>query len=514
MALTLEGLAGITDTELQTFVMEEFECMLIVDSSVKDLIDYLPSVSCTPCNHDFIEEVMAALFADRISQIADTYGFHDSIENAGSAWKTALENSASNSKAIAEAQNIYHSLYCQKAGNKTQGVIFQDYINDTQGNWKEVYEEYLKSNEFINELWGKKETSITEFWACANSSLYKLARLEKNECPKTTAPSNAVSRVVDYWKKTGVALPQGFEWDELKNLSWLLRQQFTLVANIIGQDKSFTDLLDRNISRWQAGYRVETESSYGAGYASSVQLEVHGEPILNWLQSSGKKYFTRPNKVYNETRHSPGSDEHSCFTAGTMILLADGSQAPIEMLQGGEMLRTAFGGTAVHTGLRVISHLHGDYLLYGMELVNEMGQICRIEPFVTAGHMFMTDHGWKAVIPEIAKEENPFCQAGRLARGDILYRMKEDGNGYESLTLLRLLSRQACEGEAVYDVHIAGGEANYHANRFLVALNYPVYTARRLINAFEPVLAAHAVQPKQIYGVLQEMNEWIGGYEL
>ena len=513
MTLTLEGLTGITDTVLRAFVMEEFKRMLIVNSSVKDLMDQVPAVSCTPCNRAFVEKVMAALFADRISTIKDVYGFHDSIENADQAWKTALQNSASNTDAIAEAQNIYHSRYCDMAQNQAQQVSFRNYVQDTQENWKETYEAYLKTNEFIQELWGKCEINVAEFWSCANGSLYKLARLEKNERPSAAAPSAAVGRVVDCWKSTGATLPKGFQWEELKNFSWLLRQQFSLVAGNIQPDDWFTNLLDSNICRWQAGYRIKTESSYGSGYASSVQLEVHGEPILNWLKSSGKTYFTKPDRVYNETRHHTGSGEHSCFIAGTQILLADGCEASIETLHKGDTLRTAFGGSAVYTGICVVSHLQREHLLYGMELANETGQNCRIEPFVTAGHMFMTDHGWKAVVPEIAKEENPFCKAGRLVPGDFLYRMKEDGSGYETLRLLGLLSRQAYEGETVYDVHIADGQANYHANRFLVAFNYPVYTVRRLSESFEPVLAAHGMQPRQVNEVLQEMNAWMGGYE-
>lgn len=94
------------------------------------------------------------------------------------------------------------------------------------------------------------------------------------------------------------------------------------------------------------------------------------------------------------------------------------------------------------------------------------------KPFFTAGHIFHTTSGLRAVEPSIAKSENPWLDVNALAPGHVLYRHRENGQGYE-LVEIKHISREHVEDVQVYGVHLREGHRSYHANGYLVAVNYP-----------------------------------------
>ena len=512
MELTLTILDEIWDDNLRNYIHTEFENMMLNDDSVRDLLDHVPTAMCQPVNKDFIKQVICAIFAYKISTINDSYGFHDSIDStkAYNNFKSYLQNSSQNTNAIQEAQNIYHTLFPTYATHPQNGICFHDFLQKDRDSWKQQFQEYLKSNSWITQLWAKYAISSDLFCHCASLSLYKLARLESDDPPSDTRPSLAVSDIVQHWESTMKKMPIG-TWKELKNLSWILKQQFTLVYGFFTFDREgdrLGTILGDNITRWQAGYRTKTQSSITTGYASDVTLEIHGEPILNWLQTTGKIYFTHPDKVYNERRHSVNE---CCFLAGTKITKEDMSEVPIEELKPHDRILNAFGSSALQTDMKVYTTLQKGISLYGMMLETNDGTVETIPPFVTGGHLFMTPDGWKAILPSIAQEENAFRHPLPLTQGDILYRICPNGQ-YETVKIQKILSRPSYEGEIVYDVHLVEGQANYHANSFLVAFNYPVYTPQRIWQSFSANFPNQPKVHQTIHALLQEMDEWMADY--
>lgn len=99
----------------------------------------------------------------------------------------------------------------------------------------------------------------------------------------------------------------------------------------------------------------------------------------------------------------------TCFIAGTMVVMADGSEKPIEEVQVGEKLKGRDGEIsevlALHRPLLGAQHL---YAINGSR------------HFVTDGHPFMTREGWKAMNVEIAELANPGLVVGPLRAGDVL----------------------------------------------------------------------------------------------
>ena len=512
MELTLTILDEIWDDTLRNYIHTEFENMMLNDDSIKNLLDHVPTAKCSPVNKNFVKQVICAIFAYKIYTIKDSYGFYASIDStkAYNDFKSYLQNSSQNTNAIQEAQNIYHLLFPTYATHPKNSVCFRDFLQKDRDSWKQQFQNYLKSDSWLTQLWAKYSNSPDLFCHCASLSLYKLARLESDNLPTDIQPSPAVSDVVQYWKSTMKKIPIG-EWEELINLSWILKQQFTLVYGFFTFDREgdrLGTILGDNIIRWQAGYRIKSQSSITTGYASDVTLEIHGEPILNWLQTTGKLYFTQPDKIYNERRHSVNE---CCFLAGTKITKEDMSEVSIERIKSYDRILNAFGLSALQTNIKVYTILKKGISLFGMILETNDGKIEIIPPFVTGGHLFMTTDGWKAILPSIAQEENAFRHPLPLTQGDILYRICPNGE-YETVKIQKILSRPSYEGEIVYDVHIVEGQANYHANRFLVAFNYPVYTAQRIWQGFSTNFPNQSQVHQTIHTLIQKMDEWMSDY--
>ncbi len=99
----------------------------------------------------------------------------------------------------------------------------------------------------------------------------------------------------------------------------------------------------------------------------------------------------------------------SCFTAGTLIAMANGTSRPIERVLAGDLV---LGGAGrVNRVMEIERPLLGQRHLYAL---NESAF------FVTAEHPFMTEEGWKSINPSALTAEGSALPVGRLAVGDRL----------------------------------------------------------------------------------------------
>lgn len=106
---------------------------------------------------------------------------------------------------------------------------------------------------------------------------------------------------------------------------------------------------------------------------------------------------------------TPVTTPPCCFTGETLVLMADGSEQPIERVQPGD---SVLGNTGlVNRVLRVMKPLLGRRLLYSLN---------GSTPFVTSEHPFLSDVGWKAIDPKATLEEGCGVQVSRLMVGDRL----------------------------------------------------------------------------------------------
>ncbi|TFK65127.1 hypothetical protein BDN72DRAFT_209785 [Pluteus cervinus] len=208
---------------------------------------------------------------------------------------------------------------------------------------------------------------------------------------------------------------------------------------------------------------------------------ITGQAVANWINQGRQSFnalFTQgaPN-VVNVKNFTTDGPVKSCFIAGTEVVIESGTIA-IELIT---------------EGTRVLTR--ADPAEYGVasdeDVVVSQGApiLCGINDealFFTPGHVFYTTTGLKAVDPTTAKEENPWLDVGRLRPGHILYRLKEDHKTYEHVEVKHIKVEKA-RATKVYGVHLREGQRSYHANGYLVAVNYPEITIKsiaRMLSTF------------------------------
>ncbi len=137
------------------------------------------------------------------------------------------------------------------------------------------------------------------------------------------------------------------------------------------------------------------QSSVMVASSSALALILSTAPVVIDLNDSGIKL----NHAYAES---------SCFVAGTLVRVADGSLVPIEQIKPGDRVLGVNG--QVNIVLGVERRRLGNRRLYRFNGAN---------PFVTAEHPFLASDGkWKSLNPTMTAEENPLLEVSPLQVGD------------------------------------------------------------------------------------------------
>ena len=168
---------------------------------------------------------------------------------------------------------------------------------------------------------------------------------------------------------------------------------------------------------------------------------------------------------------SPATCFTGCFIAGTLIAMADGTSRPIEHVLVGDLVLGNAG--RVNRVSEVLLPMLGQRPLYALNKSNY---------FVTAGHPFMTEEGWKAVDPNAVPAQLSDLRAGRLTVGDRLLTLTTAaipvGGGrasrgdvidvrIETIALQGLVSQPADPATQLYNLRL-DGDHTYFANDLLV----------------------------------------------
>ncbi|MCH7371285.1 hypothetical protein [Aeromonas sp. MR16] len=155
----------------------------------------------------------------------------------------------------------------------------------------------------------------------------------------------------------------------------------------------------------------------------------------------------------------------SCFIAGTRILMADGSERPIDSLQAGERVQDQYG--QVNRILTIERVMLGNRKLYGLN---------HLPPFFTAEHPFLSSRGWAAISPAMTRTELPTLTVLPLFTGMRILCGPTTG----AITGNLALAPQSCEllVESLYSVEcppttalfnlILDGSHSYIANSLIV----------------------------------------------
>jgi hypothetical protein len=162
--------------------------------------------------------------------------------------------------------------------------------------------------------------------------------------------------------------------------------------------------------------------------------------------------------------------EGGCFVSGTRVAMADGTAKPIELVEPGDAVLGRDG--RANRVLDLFRPLLGDRPLHALN---------GGPAFVTAGHPFLTEAGWKAVDPAAAREEVPGLPVGRLAVGDRLLALaaavpvaaggpahaERAAAGREAVALRSVEARRAEPATPLYNLCV-DGDHTYFADGWLV----------------------------------------------
>lgn len=262
-------------------------------------------------------------------------------------------------------------------------------------------------------------------------------------------------------------------------------------------------------SFWKAGIlnaKKTSRESVNLHNGDAIYFLHWGEDLKAWVEDHKEKDFVSKNPNSENIvfeRLDPGPPIGACFTAGTSVICKNGPR-PIEQLIEGDEILTR-GGDTHQWGIRsseTVQHPAPEFL-YGFN---------DDEAFFTSGHVFHTTTGLRAVEPSIAIKENPWLDVGRLQVGHHLLQLDEAGK-YKPVLIVEL-KRAKHTSEFVYGVHLREGLRSYHANGYLVAVNYPEITVSSVAQQLSQIPAKQRLTMLSTLAEIAPLLDRFGGATL
>ncbi|RSL47443.1 hypothetical protein CEP53_009911 [Fusarium sp. AF-6] len=224
-----------------------------------------------------------------------------------------------------------------------------------------------------------------------------------------------------------------------------------------------------------------------------LHFATHGKDLADWYKNHQNELYMNGNvNLNNTTEKKQPEGEYltqpimSCFIAGTRVETSSGSKAIEDLSEGDEILTRAGGAKQWGTRSDEVVENPAPGTLFGFNAE---------APFFTAGHPFYTTTGLRAIDTETALQENPWLEVGQLKPAHVLFRLNAEKE-YELETINSINSSRS-DITSVYGVHLREGLRSYHANGYLVAINYPEITAvsiTRQLWTFPPAERAVMIQ--------------------
>lgn len=456
--LSVEDLYSLSDEKFISIIKGSLISQL-KNSSVKEVFFPNASAPIIPVPEDrnpvgiiySICRIDATAIAVVCSAIARTslYGFNQTIDmnKSDAFWGDWLKNESPDY--TRQLYFTYFDKYCQ---NDSGSCFFADYLNNSPEKWAQQLADHVTTNEFINQTIAKLIASEPNWLVKLNLILYKLHRLDSGQKETVlTKWQSAYSNIQEIWQT------YNYVGDAYLNATIFL--QDVQAAVTVATDAS-----------------TQSISTHGAWVYPYTQ---YGVAVENFLSGRPKDlgFYTgaHPNNYV-----SGGGG--GCFTGDTVVRLFDNQHKPISSIIAGDWVITANKQFAMVSDEKVVTRFKYQIELYGF---NQM------RPFFTAGHCFWTDNGWKAINPNIALSENHQLAVGRLIIGDRVLKLKKSNHSETEWLMIKSFSQTILPpGSPVYGLHLVDGHHSYHANDFLVRMNYPVLTEAKLSHGFSLLTAS------------------------
>ncbi|KAF2197118.1 hypothetical protein GQ43DRAFT_222616 [Delitschia confertaspora ATCC 74209] len=321
--------------------------------------------------------------------------------------------------------------------------------------------------------------SVSHIFAPDQTTNYSVAELTTHALPESNGSGSLspLKEAVDSFSKSAAATSfrslGAALWDAWDNRT----QNFTdaIKSGVNSSVKVSFDPFGSSNNRPVIGFR---QSQYKISF---------GDNILQFMEASRNLdlFYAIPDEG-KRTRITVVNDDVEtmkrvvgCFSPTTQVMTDTGA---VPICQLGEGMRVLTRATPSQFGVvsdeKVEIPVDDSVRLFGFN---------QETPFFTANHVFWTTTGLRAIDPRGAKAENPHLSVGKLGIGHSVY-YSVDGTSYTQVLIQSITSTPA-NCEFVYGVHLREGLRSYHANGYLVHLNYPEITIASIgkaIMAFQP----------------------------
>ena len=419
--------------------------------------------------NDWVGQMASALVALALAQCS-SHGFSGTV-NAGQAQAFLNSNlTPGNASFVQLAMSNYQSLfptYCS-ANNVTFGSFLAGTYGDST-RWGTVLANALTRPAYINQEVIKLNAAVDPggWYQVFFANLYKV------KCLNPTA----VQGVLDTWapQLQGKQVPgQIVPWTVYDHM-------------VAGSYSLYTFMGQAQAAIAVSHSDVQLLGCHGgiAASCSSITTTTYGAAVNDWLSNNrGLGGFINGPSGSNQEVLRPGSGLCGCFVAGTPILMADGTTRAIERVQANDAVVSRDGTISNRSTQDVHWRIDPHELLYG---INDM------VPFFNASHPFMTTEGWKSMSPKASRRINPDLQVGQLKEGDVLLQVAEQNPlRYREVKVevITKVTAEAADTSAIYSLHLAQENLGYHANGFLVAVNYPQLREEHFVRAFAGITEA------------------------
>lgn len=398
--------------------------------------------------NDWVGQVASSVIALALAQCS-SHGFSKTVkaDKAQSFLNNSLTPNNSNftSLAISNYQNLFPN-YCS-----ANNINFGAFLNGSYGpaaHWGSALAACLSSNSYITQEMMKMNPAADQggWYQVFYANVYKVQCLNAAQ----------VQGVLDAWAPylQGKQIPNQI-------VSWTVYDH--MVAGCYSED-TFME-------------QVQSAVAVSHGRKSVI----YGEEVNDWLGNNrGLGGFINGPTDHNVEHHGGCG----CFVPGTPILMADGTSKPIETVQADDVVISRNGEHRKRSPQDVRWHIEEHELFYG---INEY------PPFFNASHPFMTIEGWKSMSPRASRRINPDLDVSQLKVGDVLLQIESiDPLRYREVRIEKITEILAKDAPSltIHSLHLAQDNPGYHANGFLVAVNYPQLREDHFVKAFAGITEA------------------------
>ena len=113
--------------------------------------------------------------------------------------------------------------------------------------------------------------------------------------------------------------------------------------------------------------------------------------------------------------------------------------------------------------------------------------------------------GPRTIDPRLAAPDNPWDLPGHLLVGHSIFRWNPEVKQYTAVQIKALHSEVREDIHEVWDIHLRGSQRSYHANGFLVAVNYPEVSRSDAVSP-KSCLCRCQITVKSIASTLDSLN--------